>query len=346
MKRVYLYILIGVIAAFFAVILALPGAALLNQDREMRQLLEEHDKALEADIEAQRRETEQLVVQFRQKMRRLDEMIERARLSADLAETLKEPFNPQPDKAQIEKMARLSVEEIVRRLRDAMETGRRKREYELLGALRTKGQDAVSYLTSALSARRADPDRHCHLSMLSSLRDPETLPFFQELLKNETDELSRRIAATALMRLPDESSVGPLIEALRTSADWGVKTNICAALGVIEDPRAIEPLKETFWGERKPLLRCYALAALARIGDPGTAAFFSGIASRSKDEDHRLIALNGLKKIGTPEALAALKDIASHQTNAIGEEARKALEELSRKESDPRGKEHGGDEKR
>lgn len=335
MKRILLYVLLGAMAALFAVVLCLVPGALLEQDRELSQIVQKHND-LEARVDAERRATAQLVEQLAQKTRLLDESLEKVRLRAELVQAFQPTLagmGGQPDKAEVRKLARLPVAQIVTRLWQAMESGQREKERDLDAALRTKGHEAFTCLVNLISRTRGSYEKYYYLSMLSRLRDPKTLAFFQKLLVNETDKLSRRVAATALMRLPDKSSVPVLIEALRTSNDWGVKTNAAAALGVIKDRRAVEPLKSAYQAERKPLLRNYALAALAHIGDHATVAFFCEIVKNSSNEDHRLIALNGLKKIGTPAALAELRDIATHQTGTVADEARKAVQDLSQKKA-------------
>ncbi len=323
---------------FFAAVLFLVVLSRFTQERQIKEDIESH-KQLVKETNEERARTEQLAQDLLEQENRLQKKLDETQ--ALLAELMRKneqelkavllPAPPEPDEAEVEKLAKLPVEEIVTQLHTAIEDGEGTRFLTLAAALGKNRDEAFTYLMKALSETSDNSRKHHCLLMLSMLKDPRTLSLFQNTLRSETDILIRRAAASALGGVPDSSSVPILIDVLRTDRDWHVRKNAAAALGIIGDTRALAPLKQVYLHEENSMLRNYALAAFARIAEPGNPGEEPGIARESEDEGHRLIAVIGLKKIATPEAIATLQDLANSQTGRLADEARHALEELSKK---------------
>ena len=86
-------------------------------------------------------------------------------------------------------------------------------------------------------------------------------------------ETDRRAAANALVTIPDQRAVDPLIDALG-SADWLVRTNAAFALGELQDSRPDSDLRRIVGplagalDDQQPSVRAAAASALGRLRDP------------------------------------------------------------------------------
>lgn len=339
MNRPVTYIFLGVMVACFAFVLYLITSALITQERDFREQYREHKRLASLTI----KEREQAFEQARQRVEtltrdkeRVQKQLEEARARLKELEESEQDFaaglsrdGRQPDSEEVGKFAKLPVEQIVAKLREALDAGDRAASAVLAAALRQNREEAFNHLMEMVANNADNSQRLSNIRMLAVLKDPRSLTFFQDILKSEKEPMTRRAAAGALYGIPDRSSVPLLIEVLREDKDWGVKTNAAAALGVIRDPRAVEPLKEIFRKEENATLRNFALAAIAKIADPGSLDFLTEITEKSDNTDHRLIAVTGLRAIATPEAAAVLKKISTGQKGTIAQEAKKAFEELS-----------------
>jgi HEAT repeat protein len=88
-------------------------------------------------------------------------------------------------------------------------------------------------------------------------------------------ERDRRAAANALVTIPDQRAVDPLVDALR-SDDWLVRTNAAFALGEFQDSRPdsplhriVEPLAAALQ-DQQPSVRAAAASALGRLRAPAS----------------------------------------------------------------------------
>ena len=104
-------------------------------------------------------------------------------------------------------------------------------------------------------------------------------------------ERDRRAAANALVTIPDQRAVDPLIAALR-SDDWLVRTNAALALGEFQDSRPdsplrriVEPLASALL-DQQPSVRAAAASALGRLRDPASIDPLISVL----DDDNRAVA--------------------------------------------------------
>jgi HEAT repeat protein len=352
-NRAVTYIFLGVLVAVFAFVLYLFASALVMQERNFQEQSREHERLASRTIE----ERENALKSARQRVKDLLEDKERVQKQLGEAnarltqlekneqgfEALLSRKEQQPDSEKVEKLSKLSISQIAEKLRKAIEKGDRAMTATFIAALEKNHDEAFTYFMKAALSTAENPAKFYNILMLSMLKDPKSLTFFQDILRSEKDPLIRRAAASALYGLPDKSSVPVLVEVLNKDKDWGVKTNAAAALGIIKDTRAIEPLKQAYTKEENETLRNFALASLAKIADPGSVDFLAMVAKTADNADHRLIAVTGLKAVATPEAAAALREVCLKQTGAVAEEAGNALEELSKDKSVSQEKEVSGE---
>ena len=333
MKRTLTYIFLCLMVALFATVLYLLASALFTQEKEFGELVEKQER-LARETDKDRSRVERLAEELLEQEIRLKNKLDHARvlldkLARENEQAIKAELSPpadKPDQAEVQKLAKLPVPEIVSQMRKAIGDSDRLKILTCAAALRENRDEAFIHLTEAIASASTDAEKQELLEMLSHLRDPRALNTFQDVLKNETEAGLRQLAAIALMKIPDRSSVPLLVDALRTDTDWRTKTNAAAALGVIRDPRAVEPLKKVYIDGENSTLRLFALAAISLIADPATTEFLAGVATGSEIEDHRRLSVAGLDNIATPEAIAVLRRIASEQTGLAAQEARWALE--------------------
>ncbi len=133
---------------------------------------------------------------------------------------------------------------------------------------------------------------------------------------NGIDRDMGRLAPEKLAKTGDPSVVPELINSLINRPD-DIRINAARALGVIGDSRAVTPLCYLLKDEN-PLVASTAADALGEIADPGGVAGLIKVLREYKTGRNRLAqihgyergvyiaAANALKRIGTPDARAAL----------------------------------------
>ncbi|MBS7281565.1 MAG: HEAT repeat domain-containing protein [Candidatus Freyarchaeota archaeon] len=127
-----------------------------------------------------------------------------------------------------------------------------------------------------------------------------------EPLKQEIQD-ARKGAAQALGMIGDPRAVEPLIQTLKDEP--GLRKEVVQALGMIGDPRAVEPLIQTLKDE--PGLRKEVVQALGMIGDPRAV---EPLIQTLKDENRevREAAAIALARIGDERAVEPLIQAQSH----------------------------------
>jgi HEAT repeat protein len=337
------YVLFVAMIALFAALSYLIFSSLYGEHSDIESMVREHDR-LVGQVDRERPETDRLLQEILELEEKAAAMLsEKGDLLEKLrAENEKALFSEvyasgmKPDERQVRELAGKPVHELVERLLGAIDESDKLTIALLAAALREKPDEAFEYVKNALAQAQDKRLKFSYLYILSRLRDRRAIGIFQVVLadKSETDILVKRAAAGGLVALPDETSVPVLTDALNNAADWGVKVNSATALGLIKDPRALEPLKREFAGAENAMVRNFALLALAHIADPGCVAYFADIARSDPQESHAVIAVQGLNSIGSPDALKALREIASGGPGPAAEEARRILAQDEKNKAD------------
>jgi hypothetical protein len=116
------------------------------------------------------------------------------------------------------------------------------------------------------------------LLALGLLDDAESIPLVEKALE-ERDPLLRRQAALALALLRRSAAIPKLVEMLKGSSSLFLRSSAVAALGMVGNDKAVEPLVEIYRDKsRQGEERALALAALGRIGDPERIPLLTQIA--------------------------------------------------------------------
>jgi HEAT repeat protein len=164
---------------------------------------------------------------------------------------------------------------------------------------------ALPELTGAL---REEYRRQEALSSILSLGSAAAIPALVELFEDESlGEFDRTMTAAALARLGDGRGVAYLVERLSSDGDdRPIAAEWAGRLGVTEATPVLEELAEA---EGDPA-RGAALRALGRLRAAGAERRLLAIAaSTGEAEDLRMDAAEGLAEIGSPAALATLREL-------------------------------------
>ncbi len=147
---------------------------------------------------------------------------------------------------------------------------------------------------------------------LGKLRDSRAIePLITTLQDKDEDDDVRKAAAVALGRLGNPWAVEPLIIALQ---DDDIRLAAAIALGRLGNPWAVEPLIAVLQdADYSDLLEFLILGQLANCRADGLEDILEDIIPLKNcfwgdDFDVYLAVAKALKKIGTPEALTALKE--------------------------------------
>lgn len=124
---------------------------------------------------------------------------------------------------------------------------------------------ALAYLLGAAN----DPDlsvRAKAIDTLGHMRAVEaTTPFVQRLFMRDTDDFTRRRIVAALGMIGDKRAVEPLVSFAGGRADLQSRAGAVHALGEIGDPSALPALERIAGNADEPALRDVAKAAARRI---------------------------------------------------------------------------------
>ena len=175
--------------------------------------------------------------------------------------------------------------------------------YEREEAVRELGTYNEDEAVAGLVMAMEDPDlgiRELAANLLTQMRGDIASRLLIRFL-GHGDIGTRNLAAEILVKIGSDA-VGPLIEDLDND-DYDIRKFIVDVLGLIKDPRAIEPLCEKLWDENENVA-CSAAEALGEIGS--NKAVKALIVAIERVEDARVQAVEALGKIGDPSTLETL----------------------------------------
>jgi hypothetical protein len=133
-------------------------------------------------------------------------------------------------------------------------------------AVVAQGEAAIEPLIQALKDQNLFVRLHSAIA-LSKLGAQQAIEPLQQALDVEDENSDFCLTATvALGRLGDEETIQYCLEGLE-DLDSDERAGSAIALGLIGDKRAIDPLIRRVKEDPNNIVRCYAAAALAEIGD-------------------------------------------------------------------------------
>jgi HEAT repeat protein len=166
---------------------------------------------------------------------------------------------------------------------------------------------ALPILIKALNDQRREV-RNNAITVVSKLGESAVEPLL-EILRDSTRPLRQGAAATILGRIGDARAVEPLIAVLR-GPTWSeyVQERVVIALGKLKDERAYELLVASLESDNwSGHIQKEAAVALGELGDERAVEKLTQ-ALEHQNWIVRQGAAEGLRRIGTPDALAALSE--------------------------------------
>jgi HEAT repeat protein len=160
----------------------------------------------------------------------------------------------------------------------------------------------------ALRARIADSERGIRKTAirgLGILRGQAAVPDLARVVREDRDDGLRFDAVRALRKIGDASIAGDLVALLNLNDDT-VRNELMSTLGSMRHRGAVPELTRIVeQATRTDTPRVVALAALADIADPSSAALFEQLKA-DKYEPLRLHANEGLARTAGPESKSAI----------------------------------------
>jgi HEAT repeat protein len=137
---------------------------------------------------------------------------------------------------------------------------------EEMGRIEEKDEPrALAYLLSAAN----DPDLSVRAKAIDTLghmhATEATTPLVQRLFMRDTDDFTRRRIVAALGMIGDKRAVEPLLDFVSGNGDLQTRAGAIHALGEIGDERAIPDLEDIATDNPDPALRDVAKVAIRRI---------------------------------------------------------------------------------
>lgn len=248
-----------------------------------------------------------------------------ARCASGVLALLADPA-PQVRTAAVWAAVRLPGDEARGQVRAALESREEPMRFAAACALsEVRDAAALPELTAAL---RDEHRRQEALSALMSLGDAAALPDIGRLFEDSSlGDFDRTLSAAALSRLGDARGAAHLVSRLEEDADdRPIAAEWAGRLGVQEAAPALSALADA----DGDVAQGAAMRALGRLRAPGAEERLLRIAAApERDEDLRMDAAEGLAELGTPPALALLRQLAGEAPGELQQLCQELLSEVA-----------------
>jgi HEAT repeat protein len=167
--------------------------------------------------------------------------------------------------------------------------------------------------------------RYAAVSLLASVGHADKAAALELLRPGLADpELDvQAAAADAIAALKLTEGFPDLENLYRSSNDWIVRMSIVAALGELGDPRGFDLLQDAL-NAGDAMLVTAAIGGLGELGDPRAVPLIVSYAA-DPDWQVRYRVLQALLHFNTPEAKAAIQQLAQDSEAQIANQAKEAL---------------------
>jgi HEAT repeat protein len=199
-----------------------------------------------------------------------------------------------------------------------------------LEAIKAAGKPAIEFLTETLRKSKSASERFLAAALLEGAADPSSVDALALALKNDDDDIVRRMASHALAVMGVSSAEVPLRAATAEDKDWGVRVNSAYGLAKLGKEDGLKILRDSYESaDTPPEYRLAILGGLADVAAPTTAPLFRKILSDTKDAAYLLVSIGALEKMKDAESIAALQALAnSTQPDMVKQRAAKAIETI------------------
>lgn len=163
---------------------------------------------------------------------------------------------------------------------------------------------------------------------LALLMDRRTVPELLRIMGGESNRVAR--AAAALPSVGHDLTAPTLIDRLASPhTDTETKVDAAAALGMIGDGEAVQPLV-TALGNRAVPVRMAAARALGRLGDRLAVPYLANVLKNDPSAEVLQVAAQALGELGEPSSADALKAATKSPNTTVQQAAQMALIRLGR----------------
>ena len=237
------------------------------------------------------------------------------------------------EKPKTETTAPADVGELFAKLVESGLAGFRSPKFgETLEAVKKGGKASIDYLTNLLKTSSSATERFYAAALLEGAGDAGALPGLASALKNDSDDLVRRMASHAIALLGTPEAFAPLRDAAAGDSDWGVRVNSAYGLAKLKDDQGLRILQDSYESPKTPAeYRLVILGGLADVAAPSTAPLFRKILTDTQDSSYLLASIGALEKMKDTEALPALQQLAdSSPSQIVKQAAAKAIETIKK----------------
>jgi hypothetical protein len=199
-----------------------------------------------------------------------------------------------------------------------------------LEAVKAAGKPAIEFLCETLRKSKSASERFLAAALLEGAADPDSVDALALALKNDDDDIVRRMASHALAVLGAASGETPLRAATAEDKDWGVRVNSAYGLAKLGKDDGLKILKDSYEStETPPEYRLAILGGLADVAAPSTAPLFRKILADTKDASYLLVSIGALEKMKDAASIPALQAIVdSTQPEMVKQRASKAIDAI------------------
>jgi hypothetical protein len=193
---------------------------------------------------------------------------------------------------------------------------------QALEAVKKGGKVSIDFLANILKVSSSATERFFAAALLEGAGDPGALPGLAAALKNDSDDLVRRMASHAVAMLGTPDAEGPLREAATGDSDWGVRVNSAYGLAKLKNEEGLRILQDAYESPKTPAeYRLAVLGGLADVAAPSTAPLFRKILTDTQDTSYLLASIGALEKMKDSEALPTLQQLAESSPSQIVKQA-------------------------
>jgi HEAT repeat protein len=235
---------------------------------------------------------------------------------------------PKPEqKTESEKPAAADLKDLFAKF---VESGGRTGGAEVLAAMKAQGRAGVEFMANVLKTSKASLERLLAAAFLEQSGDSAAIEPLALALKNDNDDIVRRMAARALGVLALPGGEAPLQAAVAEDPDWGVRVNSSYGLAKLGKDDGLRLLREFYESAETPAeYRLAILHGLADVAAPSTAPLFRKILADTKDASYLLSAIGALGKMKDVESIPSLEKISgSTQPDMVKQAAVQAIETI------------------
>ena len=201
---------------------------------------------------------------------------------------------------------------------------------EVLAAMKAAGKAGVEFMVNVLRTSKVAMERLLAAAFLEQSGDAAAIEPLAVALKNDRDDIVRRMAARAIGVLAQPAGEAPLRAAIADDSDWGVRVNASYGLAKLGKEDGLRLLREYYESAETPSeYRIGILMGLADVAAPSTAPLFRKILADTKDASYLLTSIGALEKMKDADSIPALEKIAaSTHPEMVKQAATKAIETI------------------